>query len=295
MARPLWKGAINFGLVHIPVSLWKATRSQDLHFRMLHEKDLVPIKQKKVCPEHGKEVSQDEIIKGYEIRKGEFIPIDDKDLEALEPENAHSIDIEDFVNLSEVDPIYFETSYFISPDKGAARPYRLLVAAMEESGKAAIVRFVMRSKQHLALVRPFSMGLEITTLYYADEVVDFGEIPGIPKADKPAKQELDMAVRLIESMSREFNPENYEDEYREEVLEMIEQKAEGIEPVKQEEPKKKAKVIDLMGALQASLENRGDDKEKGKGTKTTAKAGTKKAAAKNSKKTPARSKKKSVA
>ena len=253
MARSLWKGAINFGLVHIPVTLWKATRPQDLHFRMLHEKDLVPLKQKKVCPADHKEVSADEVVRGYEVKKGEFVPVEDEELEALEPENSHSIDIEDFVELVDVDPIYYETAYYLAPDKGAAKPYGLLVAAMEKSGKAAIARFVMRTKQHLVIMRAMDKGIGMSTLYYADEVMALSEVPGIPRTINPTKQELDMAVRLVESMTSEFDPEKYHDTYREKVLAMLKQKAKGkiIAPAPAREAP--AKVIDLVSALQASL------------------------------------------
>lgn len=253
MARAMWKGAINFGLVHIPISLWKATRPQDISFRMLHEKDLEPIKQKKVCSVEQTEVSNDDIVKGYEIRKGEYVVVEPEELEALEPENSHSIDIEDFVDIDQVDPIYFETAYYLAPEKGAAKPYSLLVAAMEESGKAAIARFVLRTKQHLVIMRPIGNAISMSTLYYADEVVSLDDIPAIPASTKPTKQELEMAVRLIGSMSTDFDPEKYEDTYREQVVEMLEKKAEGKKITMPKQKEQPAKVIDLVSALQASL------------------------------------------
>jgi DNA end-binding protein Ku len=289
MARALWKGAINFGLVHIPVSLWKATRPQDLHFRMLHEKDLEPLKQKKVCSVENVEVKPDEIVKGYEIRKGEFIKVEPEELEALEPENSHSIDIEDFVDIADVDPIYYETAYYLAPERGAAKPYGLLVAAMQESGKAAIARFVLRTKQHLVLMRPFEHGISMSTLFYADEVMSIEEVPGIPKEANPSRQELEMAIRLIESMSNQFDPEQYEDTYRERVVEMLKQKAKGkaiTAPKQKEEP---ARVIDLVSALQASLG------ERGSGDKAASKKTAKKPASKPAAKKGKSGKKKSAA
>jgi len=247
---------------------------------MLHEKDLVPLKQKKVCSVENVEVSQDEIVKGYEIRRGEFVKVEEEELEALEPENSHSIDIEDFVDLEDVDPIYYETAYYLAPEKGAAKPYGLLVAAMQESGKAAIARFVLRTKQHLVIMRAYEHGISMSTLFYADEVVSIEDVPGIPKEAHPSKQELDMAIRLIESMSREFNPDQYEDTYRERVVEMLKQKAQGktiTAPRTKEEP---ARVIDLVSALQASLGERsaaGTDKAKKPAKKAAAKAPAKKA------------------
>lgn len=269
MARAIWKGAINFGLVHIPVSLWKATRPQDIRFHMLHEKDMAPVKQKRVCSVEQKEVDYDEIVKGYEVSKGEFVAIEPEELEALEPENSHSIDIEDFVELAEVDPVYYETAYYLSPDKGAAKPYSLLVTAMEESGKAAIARFVLRTKQHLVLMRPMDNAIGMSTLYYADEVMAVDDVPAIPKGQKITKQELQMATRLIESMSRDFEPENYEDTYRERVVEMLEKKAKGKKISVARHKEEPARVIDLMSALQASLGETPEEKPKKKTKKSS--------------------------
>lgn len=280
MARAIWKGAINFGLVHIPVSLWKATRPQDIRFHMLHKDDLAPVRQKRFCSVEQKEISNDEIVKGYEISKGEFVTVEPEELEALEPENSHSIDIEDFVDLVDVDPVYYETAYYLSPDKGAAKPYALLVAAMEQSGKAAIARFVMRTKQHLVIMRPMENVIGMSTLFYADEVMAPAEVPSVPSDAKLTDQELQMAVRLIDSMSRDFEPERYADTYREQVVEMLEQKAKGKKipiPTQREEP---ARVIDLMSALQASL---------GEGSKP-AEAKTSDKKARTTKKTPAKAK-----
>lgn len=253
MARAIWKGAINFGLVHIPVSLWKATRPQDIRFQMLHEKDLAPVKQKRVCSVEQKEIPYDEIVKGFEVSKGEFVTVEPEELEALEPEHSHSIDIEDFVTLEDVDPIYFETAYYVTPEKSAAKPYSLLVAAMEESGKAAIARFVMRTKQHLVILRPMGNAIALSTLFYADEVMAIEDLPAVPKKADVSSQELNLAINLIETMSREFEPERYKDDYRERVVEMLEQKAKGKKisiPRQKDEP---ARVIDLVSALQASL------------------------------------------
>jgi len=289
MARAIWKGAINFGLVHIPINLWKATRPQDIRFHMLHEKDLAPVRQKKVCSVEHTEVKPDEIVKGYEISKGEFVAVEPEELDALAPENTHSIDIEDFVELDEVDPIYYETAYYLSPDKGAAKPYALLVAAMADSGKAAIARFVMRTKQHLVIMRPMGGAIGMSTLYYANEVVPLSDVPSVPKDAHLTDQELQMAVRLIDSMSRDFDPERYEDTYREKVVEMLEQKAHGKKisiPRQKEEP---ARVIDLVSALQASLgEAPGGNAE---AAPAKAKSAAKKPATKS--KTPASDQKKS--
>ena len=279
MARALWKGAINFGLVHIPISMWKATRPQDIHFRMLHEKDLAPLRQKKVCSVEGSEVSNDEVIKGFEVSKGEFIPVEPEDLEALEPDNPHSIDIEDFVDLADVDPIYYETAYYLAPEKGAAKPYSLLVAAMEESGKAAIARFVMRTKQHLVIMRAMEgHAIGLSTLFYADEVVGLDDVPSIPKTASASKQELEMAVRLIDSMSSDFKPEKYADTYREKVEKMLEQKSKGKKITVPKHAEAPARVIDLVSALQASLGEVPEKEGKSSKAKSAKKAPAKKSA-----------------
>lgn len=296
MARAIWKGAINFGLVHIPVSLWKATRPQDIRFQMLHEKDLAPVKQKRVCSVEQKEIPYDEIVRGFEVSKGEFVTVEPEELEALEPEQSHSIDIEDFVTLDDVDPIYFETAYYVTPEKSAAKPYSLLIAAMEESGKAAIARFVMRTKQHLVILRPKGNAMALSTLFYADEVMAIEDLPAVPKKANVSKQELNLAINLIETMSREFEPERYKDDYRERVVEMLEQKSKGKKisiPRQKDEP---ARVIDLVSALQASLGG-GDAPPEVEGKKSKAKP-AKKSSAGTSKKPAAKSrspKKKSVA
>lgn len=288
MARAIWNGAINFGLVHIPVSVWKATRPQDVHFRTLHAKDHAPLEQKRFCSVEQIEVPNDEIVKGFEISSGEFVVVDSDELEALEPENPHSIDIADFVELAEIDPIYFETAYYLAPGKGAAKPYSLLVAAMEQSGRAAIARFVMRTKEHLVIMRPVGNAITLSTLFYADEVMPVDEVPGIPKSARPSKQELEMAIRLVDSMTKPFEPENYEDKHRERIMELLEEKAKGKKiaaPAKQAEP---AKVIDLVSALQASL-GEAPTPKKASASKAKVKSGTKKSTP--AKKKPATKKK----
>jgi DNA end-binding protein Ku len=289
MKRPVWKGAINFGLVHVPVRLWRATSPNDIRFRELHRKDHVPLKQKRVCPAENKEVPYDQVVKGLEVEKDHFIVIEPEELEALQPENAHSIDIEHFVDLVEVDPVYFETAYYVAPEQNAARAYSLLLAAMRESGKAAVARMVMRAKQHLVLLRDMGHhAIGMSTLYYADEVLDLNEITGLPKETKPSKQELQMAIRLIEGMSVPFDPEQYEDLFRDKVLELAKKKSKG-KSIDLPKPKREtAQIIDLVSALQASLDD-GDERKPAAPKKTAARRGATKS------QTPSRTRAKAAA
>lgn len=252
-ARSLWKGSINFGLVHIPVKMYKAASGKDLRFRELHDADNTPLQQKRVCPLDGEEVPREHIVKGFEVGPEQFVIIKKEELEALEQGEAHTIKIETFVDLAEVDPVYFENSYYVTPDKGAARAYALLLAAMQDANKAAIARVVLRQKQHLVLLRGAGDAIAMSTLYYQDEVLAQDKLDDLPRDIRPEKRELDMAKQLIASLTQEFNPEQYHDEYRERVLEMIEKKAEGKKVTVPRAKKDTAKVIDLVSALQASL------------------------------------------
>lgn len=272
MPRALWKGAINFGLIHIPVKMYKATSAKDIRFRELHAEDASPLKQKKVCAFDGEEVPREEVVKGYEIAPDRFVIIQKEELEALQASEPHTITIENFVELEQVDPLYFENSYYVVPEKGAAKAYSLLLAAMEEAGKAAIARVVLRQKQHLCLLRPSGQAIAMSTLYYADEVVSQEKLEGLPEDVKPEPRELTMARQLIESLTEEFRPERYRDTYRDKVLAMIEAKAQGQQWRAPEPQKEAATVIDLVSALQASLDAA---KKPGRKTPAGARAGSK--------------------
>lgn len=292
MPRSIWSGAISFGLVNVPVKLYTAVRKKDVRFHQLHEKDGVRIQQKRVCPEEDVEVPYEEIVKGYEISKGQYVMIEPEELEALDPEATHTIDIEDFVHLDEIDPLFFDTSYYLVPDKRGEKPYRLLLDAMREAGMVGIARVVMRTKQYLCAVRPVGDALVLTTMNYADEVMDAGELDVPGKNMRPSSREMEMADRLISSLATEFDPSKYEDTYRERVLELIEEKASGKEVVIQPETKAKAPVVDLMAALEASLSaaKGGEVRGEGEAKRTTKKAPAKKSAAKKApaKKSPAK-------
>src|SRR2546428_12605748 len=255
MARPMWSGSISFGLVSVPVKLFSATSPKEVRFHMLHDKDGGRIQQKRVCAIDGEEVPWEHIVKGFEVSKGRYVTVARKELDAFAPKAARSIDIEDFVDLARIDPIYYDHSYYLVPDRGAARPYALLREAMKSTGKVGIGQFVLRTKQYLAAVRPVGKALALSTMLYADEVVDQGEVEGLPGAEaKPREKELQMAEQLVESLAAEFDPKKYRDTYREEVLALLEKKAEGQEIVAEpadEEPR--GKVVNLMDALAKSL------------------------------------------
>lgn len=255
MPRSIWSGAISFGLVNVPVKLYSAVSRKTVRFHQLNGKTGNRIQQKRVDPETGDEVTYDDIVKGYELTRDRYVVLQPEELETLDPERTRTIDIEDFVDLAEIDPIYYDHPYHLVPDKGAAKAYGLLVSAMREAGKVAIARVVIRSKEQLVAIRPTGRGLMMETMIFADEVVPQDEIEELPAAKelKVSDRELKMAQQLIDSLASDFEPERYHDEYREKVLELIERKAQGEEIAVQPEAPKPAKVPDLMAALEASL------------------------------------------
>lgn len=262
MPRPIWSGSISFGLVNVPVKLVTATSPKDVRFHQLHKPDQGRINQKRVCSLDGEEVDYSEIVKGYEIHRGEYVVVEPEELEALAPEESRVIDIEEFVELADIDPLFFEHSYYLVPDGPAARPYALLVEAMEGTGKAGIGRFVLRTKQYLAALRPREGTLVLSTLLFADEVVESTDLEvQTTKDTKPSSRELDMARQLVDSFSAQWEPTKYKDDYRDKVLAMIKAKAEGNEVAVPEAPEKPAPVVDLMAALEASLERAGKHHE----------------------------------
>ena len=253
MPRPLWTGSISFGLVNVTVKLFKAQSPQAVRFHQLHASDGVRIQQKRVCPADDAEVPYEEIVKGYEIDPGHYVVVTPEELSALDAKATHTIEIEDFVGLDEIDPLYFENGYYVVPDARAEKSYNLLLAAMNKTRKIGIARFVMRTKEYLCAVRPIEGSLVLSTMLYFDEIVPISEMNLPDDIDEPKKKELDMAVALIESLTSEFEPEKYHDEYREKVVAMIEQKAEGNEIVSGDTEEEPAPVVDLMAALEASL------------------------------------------
>jgi DNA end-binding protein Ku len=254
--RSIWSGAISFGLVSVPVKLYSAVSAKTVRFHQLHAADNVRIQQKRVCPADGEEVAYDDIVKGYEISPDRYVVIEPGELEALAPEKTKTIDIEDFVELSEIDPIYYDHAYYLAPGPGGAKPYRLLLDAMRESGKVAIARVVLRSKEQLVAIRPMDDVLAMATMNFADEVVPADRLDELPGDEvKTTKRELDIAKQLVDSLAGPFEPDKYQDTYREAVLNLIERKAQGEEITIQpptEEPVSQAP--DLMSALKASLD-----------------------------------------
>jgi len=276
----LGSGTISFGLVSIPVRLYTAASSANVAFNQLHGVCGSRIRQQTFCPKCNRTVERAELVRGYEFAKDQYVQVKDEELKALEGEASKIIDIAEFVPLAEVDPIYFEKTYYLGPDKGGEKPYRLLADAMEKAEQVALAKYVMRGKESLVLIRPAQGGLMLHTMYFADEVRNFDEIDKGQSA-KIREGELDLALQLINGLASEtFSPERYADEYRHRVLGMINQKVEGQEITIAEAPAPRAQVIDLMEALKESLAKRGVSPEDAAAKKPPAKAGTAPAKAK---------------
>ena len=289
MARAIWSGSISFGLLNVPVKLYSAVSKNTVRFRELREKDGSRVRHKRVAEADGKEVSYDDIVKGYEFAPDQYVTLTREELSDLDPKKTRAIEIQDFVDLDEIDPIYFEQPYYLGPDKGAEKAYALLVKAMGDARKVAVARFVLRNKEHLAAIRPMDDVLTMATMRFHDEVTkpeDLGDDVFAEKPAKPEKRELDMAKQLIESLSTNFEADKYRDEYREQLLEMLEDKAAGKEVVSapSDEPEP-TKAPDLMAALEESLaavrgESKGNGGTNGADSKPKAKSKAKKPAAK---------------
>src|SRR5690242_2943273 len=257
-ARPIWSGSINFGLVTIPVKLFTAVREQNIHFRSLHDQDMVPLKMKLVCPaHHDKEIHREHIIKGYEVAKDQFVVIRQEEIEAAAPKSTKSIEIQDFVDLDEIDPLFFDRPYYVAPKPEGAKPYKLLLEAMEKSGKVGIAKVVMFRKEYLCALRPLDGALCLETMHFDDEVVPAENVAALEVHAKVDDRELKMATHLIDSLTTKFDAGRYRDEYREKVMELIERKAAGEEIVNrpEAEPRETRGGRDLVAALEASLAN----------------------------------------
>ena len=251
--RPIGSGAISFGLVSIPVKLYVAASSEAPSFNLLHAKCGSRIRQQRVCPVCNEVIERENLIRGYEIAKDQYIRVTDEELKALEGEASEAIEISEFVPLAKVDPVYFERSYYLGPDKGGEKAYRLLADTMTQVGKVALAKFVLRGKENLVIVRSAQNGLMMHTMYFADEVRSFDEIPKGESA-KITSAETGLAVRLIEELSNdEFEPDKYEDEYSQRVLNLVNKKAEGQEITLAQPQPQRGQVIDLMAALKGSL------------------------------------------
>ena len=256
MARAIWSGTISFGLLNVPVKLYSAVSRKTIRFNELRESDGSRVRHKRVAESDDKEVPYEEIVRGYEISPDRYVVFSRDELEKLNPAKTRAIEIQDFVDIEQIDPIYFDSPYYLAPAEGAEKAYGLLVRAMEASGKAAIARFVLRNKEHLAAIRPMDGVLTLTTMRFADEVVSPKELDDVLPDSSPRveKREREMAEKLIDSLAADFKPEKYRDEYREQLLSLIEQKAEGKQVVASEsEEPEPTKAPDLMAALEESL------------------------------------------
>jgi DNA end-binding protein Ku len=256
MARAIWSGSISFGLLNVPVKLYSAVARRGISLREIRESDGARIRHRRVAEGTEEEVPYESIVKAYEISKDRYVPLSKEELASLDPQKTRAIEVQDFVDIAEIDPIYFDSPYYLGPAEGAEKAYSLLARAMEESGKVAIARFVFRNKEHLAAIRPGEGVLTLTTMRFADEVVPPSELDDVLPAEQPqvGKREVEMAEQLIDSLTRRFDPSAYRDKYREELLAMIERKAAGEEvlaaPSEEREP---TKAPDLMAALEQSI------------------------------------------
>lgn len=258
--RSIWTGAISFGLVNVPVKLFSAIQRKEVRFNLFHASDAGRIRQRRVCSLDGEEVPWEEVAKGYPVTRRRYVMVSKEELEGLDPRATRTIDILDFVELHQIDPIFYEHTYYVAPaNEGAARAYTLLLEAMRRQGRVGIARFVMRTKQYLAALRPMGDVLALSTMQYVDEIRSPAELEELPGKVKPSARELEMAERLVESLSTDWQPERYRDEYRERVLELIERKAQGEEIELPAERPALPAPVDLAEALRASLAARGGE------------------------------------
>ena len=271
MARAIWKGSISFGLVNIPIALYPATRREELKFRLLRKGDLSPVNYKRVAEKDGKEVPWDQIVKGYEYEKGKYVVLKDEDFERVDLEATQTVDIQDFVDQEEIDPMFFYKPYYLEPQKGGDKAYALLRDALKDANKVGVAKVVIKTRQYLAGVKPEDGALVLELMHFADELADPEKLH-VPKKTEVGKREMNMARSLIDSMSSKWDPEKYKDDYREALMEVIQEKVESGGKEIEEKPKrapKPTKVIDLVSVLKKSLE------ETGAKRKTTAKSGRK--------------------
>ena len=288
MPRAIWSGAISFGLVNIPVKLYSAVSKKTVRFNQIDAESGQRIRQQRVNPE-GEEVPYEQIVKGYEIAPDRYVTISPDELDSLEPQKTRTIDIEDFVELEQIDPIFYDHPYYLVPDTGAAKAYKLLLDAMEDAGRVGIARVVLRSKENLVALRPHGGVITMETMLFSDEVISpdsFDEVP-VDGDVKSTKRELEMAKQLIDSLVSDFEPEKYRDEYRDRVLDLIERKAQGETVVVESAPEEPKEVPDLMAALEASIASAKSPGADGAGDKKPKKSS--KSGSKSRKKTAAKS------
>lgn len=248
----VWKGSISFGLVNIPIKMFASTDDHDIKFKYLHKDCNTPVKYKKVCPVCDKELTADQIVKGYEYEPGKFVILKDEDFKALAPDQGKSVEIVDFVNLKDIDPIFFQKTYYLSPQDNGSKAYNLLREAMNTTGRIAVAKITIRDKQSLAVLRVYHNLLVLETIFHPDEIRDVSQVPNIPANATVDEKELTVAKQLIDNLTTEFDASKYKDEYREKVIELIEKRISGQEVVIKEEARTN-NIIDLMQALQQSV------------------------------------------
>ena len=263
MARAIWKGSISFGLVNIPIALYPATRREELKFRLLRKTDLSPVNYKRVAEKDGKEVPWDQIVKGYEYEKGKYVVLREEDFQRVDLEATQTVDIQDFVDLEEIDPMFFYKPYYLEPQKGGDKAYALLRDALKDTNKVGVAKVIIKTRQYLAGVKPEDSALVLELMHFADELVDPAKLH-VPKKLEVGKREMDMAKSLIGSMTSKWQPEKYKDDYRKALMDVIEEKVEAGGKEIEEKPRKApkpTKVIDLVSVLQKSLEQTGSKKK----------------------------------
>jgi len=290
----MWKGSISFGLVNIPIKLHTATEDKDIKLRTLHNKCHAPIKYEKICTVCEEEVKPEDIVKAYEYTKGKFVVLDNEELEKLRKENEDkAVEIIDFVKIEEIDPIYFDRTYYMSPNESGSKAYSLLRKALQESQKVGLAKIIIRSKEQLAVIRVYENTLVMETIHYPDEVRKAGDVPNVPAEDKVTERELETAILLVDQLTTKFEPEKYTDEYRTALLELIDSKRTGQETVTAAAKDVASNVTDLMAALQASIDRTKPNKTTTTALKTSTTSITKpkKAAAAPRKKAPSKVKK----
>lgn len=269
--RAIWKGSISFGLVNIPIALFPATRKEELRFRLLRQKDLSPVNYKRVAEADGKEVPWHEIVKGYEYEKGKFVVLKDEDFQRVDLEATQTVDIQDFVELDEIDPMFFYKPYYLEPQKGGDKAYALLRKVLADSGKVGIAKVVIKTRQYLAGVKAKDSVLVLELMHFAEELAEPDKL-NVPKKIEPGKREMDMAKSLVQTMTSKWNPDKYHDDYREALMEVIEEKVESGGKEIEEKPKPKkapSKVIDLVAVLQESLAQTQGSKRKATANRET--------------------------
>lgn len=274
----MWKGTISFGLVNIPIKLHAATEDKDIKLRSLHKKCHSPIRYEKVCPVCGEELDAKEIVKGYEIAKGKFVVLEEEKLEELRKQTEEkAVEIMDFLDMREIDPVYFNRSYYMSPNEGGVKAYGLLRKALTESEKVGLARIVMRSKEQLAVIRVYENTLLMETIHYPDEVRRASDVPNVPQDDEVSKKEIETAILLIDQLTTSFEPEKYTDAYRSNLMALIESKRTGKKLVTAKVKEPENNVTDLMAALQASIDRAKPAKKPAKKPKKAAKTKAKEA------------------